>query len=61
MKHSYSDNDACFSSNVIDEILGEDFNALLNEGSKILHSIKGTILEEKLFAELDEFMSININ
>ncbi|GJV31412.1 hypothetical protein Tco_1391812 [Tanacetum coccineum] len=43
---------------VIDEILEADFNALLDEGSKILHSIKGTILEEKLFAEFDEFMAI---
>ncbi|GJV22546.1 hypothetical protein Tco_1371566 [Tanacetum coccineum] len=33
-------------------------NALLDEGSKILHSIEGTILEEKLFAEFDEFMAM---
>ncbi|GJW63477.1 reverse transcriptase domain-containing protein [Tanacetum coccineum] len=38
----------------------EDFDALLDEGSEILHSIEGTILEEKLFAEFDEFMSMNI-
>ncbi|GKC69490.1 reverse transcriptase domain-containing protein [Tanacetum coccineum] len=43
---------------VIDEILEEDFDALLDEGSKILHSIKGTILEEKLFAEFDDFMAM---
>ncbi|GJY74020.1 hypothetical protein Tco_0478451 [Tanacetum coccineum] len=43
---------------VIDEILEEYFNALLDEGSEILHSIKGTILEEKLFAEFDEFMAM---
>ncbi|GKC53818.1 reverse transcriptase domain-containing protein, partial [Tanacetum coccineum] len=36
----------------------EDFNALLDEGSKILHSIEGTILEEKLFAEFDEFIAM---
>nr|GEW75942.1 reverse transcriptase domain-containing protein [Tanacetum cinerariifolium] len=41
---------------VIDEILEEDFDALLDEGSKILHSIDGTILEEEIFAEFDEFM-----
>nr|GEW11375.1 reverse transcriptase domain-containing protein [Tanacetum cinerariifolium] len=41
---------------VIDEILEEDFDAILNEGSEILHSIEGTILEEKLFAEFDEFI-----
>ncbi|GJS86219.1 reverse transcriptase domain-containing protein [Tanacetum coccineum] len=39
--------------------LGVDFDALLDEGSEILHSIKGTILEEKLFAEF-EFMAMDI-
>ncbi|GJU75596.1 reverse transcriptase domain-containing protein [Tanacetum coccineum] len=58
MKHSYSNDDTCFSIDVIDEILEEDFDALLNEGSKILNSIKGTILEEKLFAEFDKFMAM---
>ncbi|GKA52545.1 hypothetical protein Tco_0745860, partial [Tanacetum coccineum] len=43
---------------VIGEILEEDFDALLDEGSEILHSIKGTILEEKPFAEFDEFMAM---
>ncbi|GJS39771.1 reverse transcriptase domain-containing protein [Tanacetum coccineum] len=38
----------------------EDFDALLDEGSEILHSNEGTILEEKLFAEFDEFMYMNI-
>ncbi|GJT68157.1 reverse transcriptase domain-containing protein [Tanacetum coccineum] len=36
----------------------KDFDALLDEGSKILHSIEGTILEEKLFAEFDGFMAM---
>ncbi|GKB59102.1 reverse transcriptase domain-containing protein [Tanacetum coccineum] len=36
----------------------EDFDALVEEGSEILHSIEGTILEEKLFAGFDEFMAI---
>ncbi|GJU89136.1 reverse transcriptase domain-containing protein [Tanacetum coccineum] len=58
MKHSYSNDDTCFSIDVIDEILEEDFDALLDENSKILHSIEGTILEEKLFAEFDEFMAM---
>ncbi|GJV97798.1 reverse transcriptase domain-containing protein [Tanacetum coccineum] len=31
MKHSYSNDDTCFSIDVIDEILEEDFDALLNE------------------------------
>ncbi|GJS35464.1 reverse transcriptase domain-containing protein [Tanacetum coccineum] len=55
MKHSYSNYDTYFS---IDEILEEDFDALLDEGSKILHSIKGTILEEKIFTKFDEFMAM---
>ncbi|GKD56274.1 reverse transcriptase domain-containing protein [Tanacetum coccineum] len=41
----------------------EDFDVLLDEGSEILHSIKGTdvtILEEKLSAEFEEFMAMNI-
>nr|GEU83523.1 reverse transcriptase domain-containing protein [Tanacetum cinerariifolium] len=58
MKHSYSNDDPCFSVDVIDEILEEDFNALLDEGSKMLYFIEGTILEEKLFAEFDEFMAM---
>ncbi|GJY40559.1 reverse transcriptase domain-containing protein [Tanacetum coccineum] len=32
MKHSYSNDDTCFSIDVIDEILEEDFDALLEEG-----------------------------
>nr|GEV49926.1 reverse transcriptase domain-containing protein [Tanacetum cinerariifolium] len=47
--------------NVIDEILEEDFDALLDEGSEILHSIEGTILEEKLFVEFDEFMEMTVD
>ncbi|GJV08222.1 reverse transcriptase domain-containing protein [Tanacetum coccineum] len=61
MKHSYSNDDTCFSIDVIDEILEEDFDAFLKEGSKILHSIERTILEEKLFAELDEVMAMTAN
>ncbi|GJR32632.1 hypothetical protein Tco_1108864 [Tanacetum coccineum] len=30
------------------------------DGSEILHSIEGNILEEKLFAEFNEFMAMNI-
>ncbi|GJU52328.1 reverse transcriptase domain-containing protein [Tanacetum coccineum] len=58
MKHSYSNDDTCFSIEVINEILEEDFDALLDEGSEILHSIDGTILKEKLFPEFDEFMAM---
>nr|GEZ88323.1 reverse transcriptase domain-containing protein [Tanacetum cinerariifolium] len=58
MKHSYSNDDTCFSIDVIDKILKEDFDALLDEDSEILHFIEGTILEEKLFAEFDEFLAM---
>nr|GEX81457.1 reverse transcriptase domain-containing protein [Tanacetum cinerariifolium] len=58
MKHSYSKDDTFFSIDVIDEILEEDFDALLDEGIKILHSIEGTPLEEEIFAEFDEFMAM---
>ncbi|GJV66783.1 reverse transcriptase domain-containing protein [Tanacetum coccineum] len=58
IKHSYSNDDTCFSIDVIDEILEKDFDALLDEGSKILHSIEGTLHEEEIFAEFDEFMAM---
>ncbi|GKD97171.1 reverse transcriptase domain-containing protein [Tanacetum coccineum] len=58
MKHSYPNDDTCFSIDVIDEILEEYFDALLDEGSKILHSIKGTLLEEEIFSKFDEFIAM---
>nr|GEU46675.1 reverse transcriptase domain-containing protein [Tanacetum cinerariifolium] len=60
-KHSYSNDDTCFSIDVIDEILEEDFDALLDEGSKILHSIEGTLFEEEIFAEFDEFIAMTVD
>ncbi|GJS64352.1 reverse transcriptase domain-containing protein [Tanacetum coccineum] len=61
IKHSYSNDDTCFSIDVIDEILEEDFDALLDEGSKILHSIEGTILEEEIFSEFNKFIAMAKN
>ncbi|GKB27186.1 reverse transcriptase domain-containing protein [Tanacetum coccineum] len=61
VKHSYSNDDTYFSIDVIDEILEKDFDILLNEGSKILHSIEGTLLEEEIFAEFDEFMAMTFD
>ncbi|GJU22806.1 hypothetical protein Tco_1156148 [Tanacetum coccineum] len=58
IKHSYSNDDTCFS---IDEILEEDFDALLDEERKILHSIEGTILEEEIFSEFDKFIAMAEN
>ncbi|GJT44596.1 hypothetical protein Tco_0953311 [Tanacetum coccineum] len=58
MKHSYSNDDTCFSIDVINEILEEYFDALLDEGSKNLHFIEGTHLKEEIFAEFDEFIAM---
>ncbi|GJQ96273.1 reverse transcriptase domain-containing protein [Tanacetum coccineum] len=58
MKHSYSKDDTCFSVDVIDEILEEYFDALLDEGSKILYSIEGTLLEKEIFSEFDKLMAM---
>ncbi|GJY91660.1 reverse transcriptase domain-containing protein [Tanacetum coccineum] len=38
--HSYSNDDTCFSIDIIDEILEEDFDALLNEDYKIKTSLE---------------------
>ncbi|GJZ07117.1 hypothetical protein Tco_0540910 [Tanacetum coccineum] len=61
IKHSYSNDDTCFSVDVIDEILEEDLDALLDEGSKILHSIEGTLLKEEIFSEFDKFIAMAEN
>nr|GEW62826.1 DNA-directed DNA polymerase [Tanacetum cinerariifolium] len=58
MKYSYSNDDTCFNIDVIDEILEEDFDSLLDEGSKFLHSIEGTYFEKEILAEFDEFMAM---
>ncbi|GJZ35799.1 hypothetical protein Tco_0581616 [Tanacetum coccineum] len=58
IKHSYSKDDTCFDIDVIEEILEEDFDVLLDEGSKILHSIEGTILEEEFFFEFNKFIAM---
>ncbi|GJW64168.1 reverse transcriptase domain-containing protein [Tanacetum coccineum] len=46
---------------VILEMEEDNFDALFDEGSEILYSIEGTLLEEKLFVEFDEFMAMNID
>ncbi|GJY76327.1 hypothetical protein Tco_0481443 [Tanacetum coccineum] len=61
IKHSYSNDDTSFSIDVIDEIVEEDFDALLDEGSKFYHSIEGTIFEEEIFSEFDKFISMASN
>ncbi|GJZ41494.1 hypothetical protein Tco_0588380 [Tanacetum coccineum] len=57
---TYCNDDDTPIIDVIDEILEEDFNFLLDEGSKILYSIEGTSLEDKIFSEFDEFIAMNI-
>ncbi|GKE00783.1 reverse transcriptase domain-containing protein [Tanacetum coccineum] len=61
IKHFYSNDETCFSIDVIDDILEEDFDALLDEGSKILHYIEGTILEEEILYEFDKFIAMAEN
>ncbi|GJY37671.1 putative nucleotidyltransferase, ribonuclease H [Tanacetum coccineum] len=39
----------------------DDFDALLDEGSKILHSIEGTLLEEEIFSEFDKFIAMTVD
>ncbi|GJT52608.1 reverse transcriptase domain-containing protein [Tanacetum coccineum] len=51
--HSYSNDDTCFSIDVIDEILEEDFDALLNEDYKIKKSLKEPPTDLKLKLLLD--------
>ncbi|GJT22265.1 reverse transcriptase domain-containing protein [Tanacetum coccineum] len=58
IKHSYSNDDTCFSIDVVDEILEEDFDTLLDEGSKILHSIEETVLKKEIFSEFDKFIAM---
>ncbi|GKA02985.1 reverse transcriptase domain-containing protein [Tanacetum coccineum] len=61
IKHSYSNNDTCFSIDVIDELLEEYFDAFLDEGSKILYSIEGTFLEEEIFFKFDKFIAMTVD
>ncbi|GJX20308.1 reverse transcriptase domain-containing protein [Tanacetum coccineum] len=51
IQHSYSNDDTCFSIDVIDEILEEDLDALLDEGKPKIHipSTKETLSKKKSF------------
>nr|GFA15956.1 reverse transcriptase domain-containing protein [Tanacetum cinerariifolium] len=61
MKHSHLNNDTYFSIDVIDEILEEDFEALFDEGSKILHFIKRTYLKKEILTEFNEFIAMTLD
>ncbi|GKB32900.1 hypothetical protein Tco_0872301 [Tanacetum coccineum] len=52
-KHKLEQISSTFPSN-------ENFDALLDDESKILNSIDGTLLEHKIFVEFDEFISMNM-
>ncbi|GJS19486.1 reverse transcriptase domain-containing protein [Tanacetum coccineum] len=59
MKHSYSNDDTCFSIDVIDEILEEDFDVLLDEEPpfekitfNISYKIKTSLEEPPMVLEL---------
>ncbi|GJS69068.1 reverse transcriptase domain-containing protein [Tanacetum coccineum] len=53
-----SNDDTCFIIDVIDEILEEDIDALLDKGSKILHSIEGTISMNKSLLNSMNYMAM---
>nr|GEV51195.1 reverse transcriptase domain-containing protein [Tanacetum cinerariifolium] len=46
---------------LFDWVLKEDFDDLLDEGSKIPHSIEGTVLEGEIFYEFDKFIAMAAN
>ncbi|GJR32642.1 hypothetical protein Tco_1108874 [Tanacetum coccineum] len=52
MKHSYLNDDTCFSIDVIDEILEEDFDALLDDGSKFSIPLKEPFSRKKSLLNL---------
>ncbi|GJR23328.1 reverse transcriptase domain-containing protein [Tanacetum coccineum] len=45
----------------IDSAMKHSYSNVNYEGSKIIHSIEGTLLEEEIFAEFDEFMAITVD
>ncbi|GKB11213.1 reverse transcriptase domain-containing protein [Tanacetum coccineum] len=59
MKHSYSNDDTCFSIDVIDEILEEDFDALLDEGDLELKPLPYNL--EYVFLEEPSFLPVIIS
>ncbi|GKF08758.1 hypothetical protein Tco_0042982 [Tanacetum coccineum] len=61
IKHSYTNDDTCFTIDVINEILEENLDALIDKGSKILYSIEGTLLEDEIFSEFDKFIALAEN
>ncbi|GKD32434.1 DNA-directed DNA polymerase, partial [Tanacetum coccineum] len=59
MKHSYSNDDTCFSIDVIDEILEEDFDALLDKGNLELKPFPDNL--EYVYLEEPSFLPVIIS
>ncbi|GJZ01884.1 reverse transcriptase domain-containing protein [Tanacetum coccineum] len=57
MKHSYSNNDTCFSIDVIDETLEEDVDALLDEATfqRCMLAIFHDMIKESVKVFMDDF------
>ncbi|GJY51711.1 hypothetical protein Tco_0442558 [Tanacetum coccineum] len=61
MKHSYSNDDTCFSIDVIDEILKEDFDALLDEGLEFMEMTTDENSESESNTKEPPFEKITFN
>ncbi|GJV11299.1 reverse transcriptase domain-containing protein [Tanacetum coccineum] len=59
MRHSHSNDDTCFRTDVIDEVTEEEIDALLND-SKLFSTTSKKISESSLNYEFEEFMAIKI-
>ncbi|GKD73272.1 hypothetical protein Tco_1331554 [Tanacetum coccineum] len=59
MRHSHSNDDTCFRTDVIDEVTEEELDALLND-SKPFSTTSKKISESSLDYEFKEFMAIKI-
>ncbi|GKA13185.1 reverse transcriptase domain-containing protein [Tanacetum coccineum] len=55
MKHSYSNDDTCFSIDVIDAILEEDFDARLMSGGRCMLAIIHDMIKEYVEVFMDDF------
>ncbi|GJS94787.1 reverse transcriptase domain-containing protein [Tanacetum coccineum] len=59
MQHSYSNDDTCFSMDVIDEVTEEELDALLDESELFLNTSE-KINEASLDKEFKEFMAVDV-
>nr|GEW68773.1 reverse transcriptase domain-containing protein [Tanacetum cinerariifolium] len=59
MQHSHSNDDTCFSIDVIDEVMEEEINALLNDSDPFMSTCE-KINETDLDREFSEFMEVKL-